>query len=108
MATFSQSSVFTKAVVALGLAIGLTSCREAKMSLCVDNLRNIDVFKFDWANNESKGTNDVPNWEDLRPYFPARWSNNIPICPAGGTYTIDSVSKAPTCSIGGPSHSVGY
>jgi hypothetical protein len=42
-----------------------------------------------------------PTWDDLWPYFPARWSNSIPICPAGGTYTIGPVGEKPKCSAGG-------
>lgn len=70
----------------------------------MDNLRNIELIKRDWANNENKTTNDTPSWDDLRPYFPIRWSNNIPICPSGGIYTIGRVGEIPTCSIGGYEH----
>ena len=90
------------------LAIGLAGCerKSARISACVDNLRNIEICKKLWADNENKTTNDIPNWDDLKPYFPDRWSNSIPICPAGGKYSINRVGKLPTCSIGGPGHSL--
>ncbi len=92
------------------LATGLIGCdrRSSKISRCFDNLHNVQICKQLWANDESKTTNDVPSWDDLKPYFPARWSNNIPICPARGSYKINRVGERPTCSIGGPAHSSPY
>ena len=80
--------------------------RTAKLSRCVDNLRNIQTCKRLWAQDGGKTSNDVPTWNDLRPYFPATWSNQIPVCPDGGTYTIGRIDQLPTCSIGGPGHSL--
>jgi len=79
--------------------------RSAKISRCVDNLRTIELIKRDWASNENKTSNDAPSWNDLRTYFPTRWSNNIPVCPSGGAYTIGRNGELPTCSIGGYEHS---
>src|ERR1017187_3864150 len=106
-ATFACFLVGTLFIVIL--AIGLIGCRQsrsAKISLCVDNLRHIQISKIMWADNEYTTTNDVPSWDDLRFYFPERWSNGIPICPAGGSYKINRVGELPTCSIGGPGHSL--
>ena len=80
--------------------------RTSKISRCKDNLRRIQLFKIEWADDEEKTTNDVPGWNDLRDYFLETWSNGIPICPAGGTYKFNRVREAPTCSIGGPGHSL--
>ena len=67
---------------------------------CINNLRQIEVAKSQWALENSKSTNDVATWNDLRPYFPARWTNGMPICPDGGSYTIGRVGESPTCSLG--------
>ena len=72
-----------------------------KIPRCHDNLRRIELAKFNWAGNEAKTTNDTPTWDDLRLYFPDSWSNGIPVCPAGGTYTIGRVGEQPRCSVGG-------
>src|SRR5438445_325869 len=92
------------------LAIVVIGCerRSAKISRCVDNLRNIQICKELWAANKSKTTNDIPTWDDLQVFFPDRWSNSIPVCPAGGSYKINRVGDQPTCSIGGPEHSSDY
>ena len=69
---------------------------------CINNLRVIDAVKNEWALEKHKTTNDVPTWNDLRPFIPDWWPDRIPVCPWGGTYTIGKVGEFPTCSIKGP------
>jgi hypothetical protein len=79
----------------------------ARLSPCEMNLRTIELAKIEWADNQiNVDTNHAPTWDDLRPYFHASWSNKIPVCPDGGTYTIGRLDKPPTCSIGGLGHSL--
>ncbi len=105
--TLRIGALVSQFIFIVGLTAGLISCRQPNFLPCVDNLRNLDLLKRNWANDDNKTTNDVPSWDDLRPYFPSRWSNNIPICPGGGTYRLGRVGEPPTCSIGGPEHSIG-
>ena len=73
---------------------------------CVENLKKIEFCKIEWQGNQvNEDTNHVPTWDDLRPYFPAGWSNRIPVCPSGGTYTIGRLEEHPKCSIRGYEHS---
>ena len=67
---------------------------------CLNNLRIISSAKNQWALDHNKTDHDTPTWNDIRPYFPSRWTNGEPICPAGGTYTIGRLDENPTCSIG--------
>jgi hypothetical protein len=78
---------------------------------CVNRLAVISGCKAQWALEHQKTTNDVPTWEDIRPYLPNKWTNSDwtngqPRCPDGGTYTLGRVGEPPTCSIGGPRHSL--
>jgi hypothetical protein len=90
------------------LVAALIGCerRSARIPQCVDNLRRIELAKDEWAKDRGKSTNNIPSWDDLRPYFPDQWSNNIPLCPASGSYSISAVGEPPTCTIGGPDHSL--
>ena len=77
---------------------------------CVNRLMVIDGAKKQWAIFNSKTADDVPTWQDLRPYLPDEWTNYCwtnghPVCPAGGTYTVGRVGVHPTCSLGGTRHS---
>jgi hypothetical protein len=66
---------------------------------CVNQLRQLDGAKQQWALENRKTTADVPTERDLAPYL----KNGIPKCPAGGTYALNAVSAAPTCNIAGHS-----
>lgn len=73
---------------------------QAAVGTCINNLRMIDGAKQQWALEKNKTANDIPQPQEILPYIPN--SNGIfPQCPAGGRYTLNAVSKAPTCSIPG-------
>jgi hypothetical protein len=70
----------------------------AQINACINNLRLIEAAKQQWALDNSKTDDDIPNALELLPYF----QNDVfPTCPAGGTYTINAVGVPPTCSIPG-------
>jgi hypothetical protein len=75
---------------------------------CIINLQSIDTCKQQWMFHSNKTTNDIPSWDDLRPYLPSKWKNGKPVCPKGGAYTIGRGGELPTCSIGGELHSLHY
>jgi hypothetical protein len=66
----------------------------AQMNMCINNLRQIDGAKQDWALANKKQETDTPTAQDLAPYLKAQLT-----CPAGGVYTIHAVGEKPTCSI---------
>jgi hypothetical protein len=71
---------------------------QAAVSTCINNLRQIDGAKQQWALQNQKPPEAVPQPQDIAPYFPNR---QMPQCPAGGRYTLNAVNIAPTCSIPG-------
>jgi len=89
----------------VGLAyFAYSTPKDNQVSRCVVNLQYIDECKNSW--DDGTNTNASPTWDDLRPFFPAIWSNHIPTCPSGGTYTIGRLHKPPKCSIGGLGHAM--
>ena len=70
----------------------------AQLNACINNLRQIDAAKQQWALENDKTAYAVPSAQDLLPYL----SNLVfPVCPSGGTYTINAVGVPPTCSVPG-------
>ena len=65
---------------------------------CIANLKLIDAAKLQWALEYNKTEDAIPTAQDLLPYFK---DGVVPVCPSGGTYTINAVGQAPTCSIPG-------
>ena len=76
---------------------------------CINNLRVIDAAKNEWALINHKTTNDMPTWEEIKPfvhdeerakpYLKLTLESNFPKCPSGGTYTIGKVGEPPICSL---------
>jgi len=87
------------APVAMMSAIAIPSfmkSREAsRNSACVNNLRLIDHAKQQWAVENNKADTDVPTVMNLAKYLKG---GHMPHCPEGGTYSINAVGEAPTCS----------
>lgn len=71
---------------------------QAVANACINNLRQIDGAKQQWALENSKTVDAVPTAEQLAAYLKEKV---LPTCPAGGKYTIKRVAEAPTCSIPG-------
>lgn len=65
---------------------------------CVNNLREIDGAKQQWALEKNATLDAVPTVKDLLPYLK---DGVFPVFPDGGAYSINSVDMLPTCSIPG-------
>ena len=70
----------------------------AQTNACINNLRQIDGAKQQWALENKKTPGAIPTAQDITPYL---MRGVFPTCPAGGTYTLNAVNAAPTCSIPG-------
>jgi hypothetical protein len=70
----------------------------AQKNACINNLRQIDGAKQQWALEKKKSATDVPLRADLLPYFQ---KHKFPGCPAGGSYTIGPLSDPPQCDQAG-------
>lgn len=70
---------------------------RTRINTCINNLRQIESAKEQWAmeNNQDEGA--VPTQANLAPYI----RGSFPTCPASGTYTINGVGTNATCSVSG-------
>jgi prepilin-type N-terminal cleavage/methylation domain-containing protein len=95
------------AIIGLILAVAIPSylrTREVTFArTCAGNLRLIESAKQIWGMENGKKPTDVPTEADL--VGPNLYLKEMPRCPAGGTYSINSIGELPTCSI--PSHTYG-
>ena len=71
----------------------------AQKNACINNLRQLDGAKEQWAIEHSKKVGARPSGQDL--YGPNGYMKHQPVCPAGGTYTINPIGTNPTCSHAG-------
>ena len=75
-----------------------TGRAAALQNACINNLRQIDAAKNQWALEKGKATGAAVTAADIAPYLVGR---RMPVCPGGGRYTIGKVGDKPTCSIPG-------
>ena len=74
---------------------------SAQKNTCINNLRQIDGGKQQWALENKKSDTDSPGTSDVAPYIK---NNAFPTCPSSGTYTVNAVNTDPTCSKSGSGH----
>jgi hypothetical protein len=92
------------AVPAMLSAIAIPNFVKARstsqQNACINNLRQLDAAKNQWALEQGKKTGDACTANDLKPYI-RLINGQLPKCPAGGTYTIGAIGETPKCSIPG-------
>ena len=71
----------------------------AQRNACINNLRTIDGAKQQWMLENKKEMKDTPTQSEVAAYLK---DGQLPVCPIGGTYTINAVGEDPTCSA--PNH----
>ena len=100
------------AIIGLLAAIAIPNFVRARTTsqtnACINNLRQIDGAKQQWALETKQDSAAVPVEADLAPYLGRGAGATINgaaagdiTCPAQGVYTIAAVNAAPTCNIGG-------
>ena len=72
----------------------------SQKNACINNLRQLDSAKEQWALAEKKMTGDIPDEAGVLEYV----KGGMPTCPAGGTYTLNAISANPTCSMNHDGH----
>lgn len=74
----------------------------SQQNACINNLRQINSAVQQWAVETGQAPGSpAPNDVDISPYVQLNSNSSIPLCPAGGTYTIGNVGAVPqvTCSL---------
>ncbi len=83
-----------------GLPPGVTP-EQANATACINNLRQIDAAKQQWALQNGKPAGSLMTSADIAAFLP---NNTVPSCPAGGIYTINPAGLAPLCTV--PGHAI--
>lgn len=67
---------------------------DTNLRSCRANLWKIEAAKEQWAKDNSKRFGEKPTMEELSVYL-----KDMPKCPDGGTYDINSLGVEPFCSV---------
>jgi len=99
------------AIIGLLAAIAIPNFLKARatsqQNACINNLRQLDGAKQQWALEVGKGSTDTPAATDVQPYLGRGSTGTLPYCPQDSTktfansYTLGDMSTAPTCIVNG-------
>jgi len=89
-------------IIAMAAPSNCVDKTMARKNACINNLRQIDGAKEQWALENKKTATDTPTWNDL--IGADKYIKIMPTCPANGTYTINNMVTKPRCSI--PDHTL--
>jgi prepilin-type N-terminal cleavage/methylation domain-containing protein len=82
------------------------SRKTSQTTACINNLREIDNAKQEWALENGKSGSDTPQPSDIQPYLGRGIEGNLtnvycplslPPAPLGG-YTVNNVGTPPVCN----------
>lgn len=90
------------AVIGLLAAVAIPNLMKARIesqrNACINNMRRLSGAASAWALENKKGLAEVPTQADL---VEKLYLREMPVCPAGGTYTLAMAGAKPTCTING-------
>lgn len=75
-----------------------TQQTEQAKNVCINNLRQIDGAKQQWALENKQPPDAFVVAQQILPYLSNR---KMPACPSGGVYAMGNVSTPPTCTVPG-------
>ena len=91
--------VFVGFLVMVAIPFLMQTRLTRSTNACVNNLRQIEGAKQQWALENGKGAGTVPTEHDLRRYCGKGPDGDFPVCPDGGTYIIGRIGEEPRCSL---------
>src|SRR4051812_23404983 len=91
------------AIIGLLAAIAIPNFVKARQTsqanACINNLRQMDGAVQQYALEKKLASSSSYTLSVIKPYIKLDSNNNIPACPASGTYTQGStVTNPPTCT----------
>ena len=91
------STILIAIIVAIAISTILSYRTDKRPALCCNNLRLIE-----YAKGVTRVENKLKDGDAVEPsVVGGLLLDGFPVCPDGGTYTINPIGQDPTCSIGG-------
>lgn len=76
---------------------------KAQQNACINNLKQMDGAKAQWAIENKKVDSDAVTTSDITPYLKG---SVMPQCPSSGAYAVTTVSAIPTCTLSTAGHTL--
>jgi len=105
------------AIIGLLAAIAIPNFIHARTTsqtnACINNLRQIDGAKQEWALEQKQAATASPGATDIQPYLGRGTGGSLPYCPLDSTkvfttsYAAGDIQTAPSCKVAGAGASGG-
>jgi len=94
-------------LMAIAIPNFVSARAQSQQNACRQHLLLIDAAKTQWALEHNAAPGATPSAADISPYIESKSPGGFDslICPAGGSYSINSLGARPTCSA--PNHTIG-
>jgi prepilin-type N-terminal cleavage/methylation domain-containing protein len=102
------------AIIGLLAAIAIPNFVHARTTsqtnACINNLRQIDGAKQEWALETKQVVTATPGDTDIQPYMGRGTGGGLPFCPLDSTksfdnsYTPNAISTGPVCKVDATNH----
>src|SRR5579883_933271 len=102
------------AIIGLLAAIAIPNFVKARstsqQNACINNLRQIDGAKQQWALEKKADPTATPGDSDIQPYMGRGSAGGLPSCPSDSaqtfdtSYTMGNLQTAPVCQINSSNH----
>lgn len=100
---FAVGLVWAVLIVAISLPSIVPARPFAQRNSCIANLKQLDGAKARWTSDKKPEASVAPQLSDLVPFLK---NGLLPVCPTGGTYTLDAVNEPPRCSHADKGHTL--
>jgi prepilin-type N-terminal cleavage/methylation domain-containing protein len=91
-------------IIAIAAPTWVRQREISQLRTCQENLTKINGAKQQWALETNNPGSAEPGWDDLVNETGDGFLKKEPVCPASGTYTLNTVNEDAACSISDPDH----
>jgi prepilin-type N-terminal cleavage/methylation domain-containing protein len=86
-------------ILAMAIPSFINARKSGRQKVCLTNLKQIEQAKDQWAMELRRPNGAVVTAADLCPNYVR--TATLPVCPGGGTYTVNVVGTIASCSVHG-------
>ncbi len=96
--------VIVVVLIAMLIAIAIPHFLRARDSswskACRQNLYEFEMAKEQWAISTKASASATPGADELVTEYLKGTEDTLPLCPSGGTYSLNDLRNLPSCDIG--------
>ncbi len=86
-------------LIAMALPNWMRARESARSKACTQTLRQLHTAKEQWGMITHAPLSAVPDTSDLISEYMKGTEDTLPLCPAGGEYSLNDLATPPSCTV---------